>query len=114
MEVLKIEVDPVSNCRTIFLLALTAGICFAVFVGISLEFSVLPAHDNKSTCKKLQQKVSSASFDAGQLAFLDLEGQIFSLVFAEISLLNTTNKWIPAGFSSSMILMQSAFIMIAL
>jgi hypothetical protein len=114
MDVRKLEVDPVSNRRAIFLLALTAGICFAVFVGISLEFSVLPAHGNKSTCKKLQQKVSSASFDAGQLAFLDLEGRIFSLVFAEISLLNTTTKWIPAGFSFSMFLFQSSFISLSI
>lgn len=99
--------DPVSNRRPIFLLALTAGICFAVFVGISLKFAVPPAHDENSTCTIPQHTVLSAIFDAGRLALLNLEGKIVSVVFVEISWTNTTAMLIPTGCSFSMFLIQS-------
>ena len=41
MIVRKVEVNPVANRRKLFLLALTAGICYAVFVGISRDFSAI-------------------------------------------------------------------------
>ena len=106
MIVRKIEVDPVSNRRKVFLLALTAGICFAVFVGISLESPALPADGNNSTCTKLQQMMFPATFDAGRLDFLKLRERTFFCVFVKISLANTMVMWILAGSALLIVLTQ--------
>ena len=114
MIVRKIEVDPVSNRRKVFLLALTAGICFAVFVGISLESPALPADGNNSTCTKLQQMMFPATFDAGPLDFLELGESLFSCVFVKISLANTMAMWILAGSALLIVLTQVSVIVLSI
>ena len=114
MIVRKIEVDPVSNRRKVFLLALTAGICFAVFVGISLESPALPADGNNSTCTKLQQMMFPATFDAGRLDFLKLRERTFFCVFVKISLANTMVMWILAGSALLIVLTQLSVIVLSI
>ena len=89
MIVRKVEVNPVANRRKLFLLALTAGICYAVFVGISQDFSAIRAPGNNPTDMKIFDKAITTTSNAQRLACLELAEGISS-VFPTIFWRNTT------------------------
>ena len=104
----KIELDPVSNRRLICLLALTAGICFQVFVEISCLDAPQLA-DLTAPPPPLSFSRFNSSFPgqpaAPRVASASITAHLSAISYNAI--FDKYDGWIPAGLSSSSFLFRS-------
>ena len=100
----KIVLDPVSNRRLICLLALTAGICFAVFVEISRS-DAPQFTDTTAPPPLFSFSMYNISF-SGQPAALHGPGASITAPLSHNAIFDDYGAWIPAGSSFSIFSIQ--------